>query len=465
MKSLKILTFFFLLTSIFNFSQTKEPQFTVVFLDNDRISEVNLDEKKFIEDFGKINDLLKTELKNTDTNQKIGVLCTFHKAGKPTYQIYSSPKLTSNFEKNLLGKLNSIEISNTKLVDFNILISQNFIENAEEIDGYKNPVNKIYDGYTNADIKTKFELNKKYAIEEVLPVLSQYQVIVEDKFAGVKNFGKLLQKTDYSKPQNIDLQTSKNYDYWRATMEMSLGNQLIPTSKIAVLISQGELDLANKYAEILKYFGDKESVSSHYLGELSWRLNEFNKSLNVEIEKGIAQHDKGNYQKALEVYNSILKVYPNSSWALYERYFTQNTLDIVNKKTGFNDRTFWDSSKVEIYKHNPVYMMDVHAKGEKEMYLLQRRLQINNLFKEKEKFLDDLYEYADIALDLEVYDFSAQLFWLSASYNKNLYEKALNRYLYCLEKLGVTNIKNNFDGDFSKIFSEIEKEKEKAMKK
>ena len=196
-----------------------------------------------------------------------------------------------------------------------------------------------------------------------------------------------------------------------------------------------------------------------------WRLHEFYKAVNDEVEKGITEHDKGNYEKALEIYDNILKDYPNSSWTLYEKYFTQNTLDIKNKKTGINDRDFWDASKGEIYKHNPVYMMDVHAKGEKEMYLLKRRFQINELFKENDKFLDDLYEYADISMDLGVYDFAAQMFWLSASYDEKHHEKALNRYLYCLEKLGVTNIKTNFEGDFSKIFSELEKEKEAAIKK
>lgn len=465
MKTLKQFILFLLLVSNFLFSQNKEPQFIAVFLDNDRISEVNLDESKFIDDFGKINNLLKLELKDTKDNQKIGVLCTFHKIGKPTYQIFSAPKVTKDFESNLLSKLNAIQISNTKIVDFNVLISINSGVKGDEIEGYKNPIDKKFDDYSIADLKTKLEFNKKYATEEVLPVLSQYQVIVEDKFQGVKNFGKLLQKTDYNKPQNIDLQTSKNYDYWRANMEMSLGNQLIPTSKIAMLVSQGELDYAFKYVEILKYFGEKESISTLYLDELYWRLSEFYKAVNNEVEKGIAEHDKGNYEKALEIYNNILNDYPNSSWTLYEKYFTQNTLDIKNKKTGINDRDFWDASKGEIYKHNPIYMMDVHAKGEKEMYLMKRRFQINELFKENDKFIDDLYEYADISLDLGVYDFAAQMFWLSASYDEKHHEKALNRYLYCLEKLGVTNLKTNFEGDFSKIFSDIEKEKEAAIKK
>ena len=65
MKTLKQFILFLLLISNFLFSQNKEPQFIAVFLDNDRISEVNLDESKFIDDFGKINNLLKLELKDT----------------------------------------------------------------------------------------------------------------------------------------------------------------------------------------------------------------------------------------------------------------------------------------------------------------------------------------------------------------------------------------------------------------
>ena len=41
---------------------------------------------------------------------------------------------------------------------------------------------------------------------------------------------------------------------------------------------------------------------------------------------------------------------------------------------------------------------------------------------------------------------------------------ALTKYLYCIEKLGVTDLKENFKGNYIALFKELEKEKEKEMK-
>lgn len=465
MKIAKSLLFTFLFSSSFLFSQNKEPQFTVKLLDNDRISKINLNENVFLDDFKKVIETLKSEFKDIPKEQKVSVLCVFHPKQNPSYSIFSSPKISPEKEKQVLEKLKTFN-SNTKIVDFPLIINFNCGDKGEkvnEIEDFIDPIKKKYENYANAGLKTKLELNKKYAVEEVLPVLSQYEIMVEDKFAGVKNFGNLVQKTNYNLPQQINLQTSNNQDYWRATMEMSLGNQLIPVSKIAMLISQGEIDYATKYAQILRIFSDKESIATNYLDEILWRLNEFSKTQNEEIEKGIVEHDKGNFQNAIDIYNNILKINPNSSWALYERYYSQNSLNLKNNPKE-DDRKFWDEQKIEIYKHDPLYNMDVRANNGKEAYLIFRRQEIGNLFKDKDKTLDDVYKFADISMDLNVYDFAAQLFWLSASHDKRNHEETLNKYLYCLEKLGVSNLKSNFKGDFTKIFAKIEKQKDEEMK-
>ncbi len=69
-------------------------------------------------------------------------------------------------------------------------------------------------------------------------------------------------------------------------------------------------------------------------------------------------------------------------------------------------------------------------------YLFFRRIEMNEFFKNDKEFLTDLYKYAEIATDLGVTDFAAQLFWLTASYSNDekLQEKSINSFLYCLEK-------------------------------
>lgn len=452
-----------LLTTINVFAQ-KEPQLTVTFLANDKISKVNVDEGKFIDSFKKITDLTNKEFADISENQKIALLMIFHKTGKPIIELYSNPKINVEKQTEFLKKLNKLDLENTKLVDFPMLISIN--SKLEDIrNDFKDlviPTEKKAQEYQNANLKQKYELNKKYAVQEVLPVLAAYQTIVEDKFVGVKNFGALITKTDFNISQDITILTSGNSDFWRAGMEMELGNQLVPITKIFALVSQGEFDHALKYIEIVRMFSSPKTYANDYLIALTERLKLFNEELNTEIQKGIEEHDKGEFEKAIGVYSEILKSYPNSAWTNYELFYSQNALDVKTGKVDLNNRESWDKSKITIYKHNPLYNMDVRANSGKEGYLLFRRHSINDLFKSKEEKLNDVYKYADIAMDLGVYDFAAQLFWYSFSYDKNTVD-SLPKFLYCLEKLNVKTLKENFKGNFKKEFEKIDEEKEKEM--
>ena len=318
--------------------------------------------------------------------------------------------------------------------------------------------------YENATLQQKFELNKTYAIKEVLPVLSGYQTIVEDKFAGVKNFGNLVTKTNFNEKQDILKLTANNSDFWRAIMEMETGNQLIPVTKIFMLISQGEFDYAIEYIEIVKMFSKNQTYADNYLEELSNRLKLFNEQLHSEINKGITEHDKGNFEKAILIYTDILNQYPNSAWANFELFYSQSELNKKNGKEKLNSIENWNQKKNNILDHNPFYGLPISSQNPEDAYLLFRRNSIRKLFKDENNRLDDIYTYANIAMDLKIYDFAAQLFWFSFSHSKNN-EDSIYKYLYCIEKLGVTNLKQNFKGNFEKEFSKIEKAKEKEMTK
>ncbi len=449
-----------------NLFAQSEPEISMNLLANDKIADINIDYDKFVTSFTETVKLTKKEFYGISKDQKIALLIVSHKTGKPTIKFYSKPTIDIIKEQSFVNQINALKFENTKLVDFPILITSNV--KSDELDNTFNeiisPIEKAKEEYSQADLKRKLELNKAWAINEVLPVLAGYQTIVEDKFPGVKNFGTLISKTNFSETQNIHKLTDNNSDYWRASMEMSSGNELIPETKIFMYVSQGELDYAMKYLEIVKIFASETSTVKQYLKELSWRLELFNKQLNGEIEKGVAEHDKGNYKNAIDIYTDILANYPNSAWALYEKFYSQNTLDVKNEKIKFGERGDFDNAKIDIYKHNPLYSMDVRANTGKESYLITRRDEISHLFKSKEETLTDIFKYADISMDLGVYDFAAQLFWYSFTYNKDKKTQSLNKFLYSIDKLGVTDLKQAFKGNFEKEFKKINSEKEKEMK-
>lgn len=320
---------------------------------------------------------------------------------------------------------------------------------------------KDFPAYEKADLKTKFALNKTYAAQ-ILPILSSYQTTVDEKFKGVRNFGNKVAATNFNVPQNVFALTSANSDYWRAVMEMESRNELIPVTKIYMLVSQGEFDHAWKYFEMASLVSKNDTYADAYLLNLQKRLQLFNTELAAAIQKGIVAHDKGDFEAAIAVYDDVIAQYPNSSWAHFERFYAQTELNNKNGNAAANSYEHWEKITQDVFGHNPLYNVQISAKDPLQAYLLYRRNSIDRLFADHKNLIKDMYEYGNIALDLEIYDFAAQMFWYAASFSDN--KAALYKFLYCLEKLGVKDLKRAFKGDFTQIFKDIDREKEKQMK-
>ncbi|MES2486512.1 MAG: hypothetical protein V4581_11285 [Bacteroidota bacterium] len=350
-------------------AQDDASKLTMLFLGNDKITEVNI---VSTEDFAKklepLFDVMEAEMKDLPKTQAVGVKITLHKTGVPTYEMFSDPKLNAKKVAEILNKVKAVKMGNTKIVDFPIFISFNAGVKAEKFK-VKTLAEERKTEFEAADLTTKVKLNKKWAAEEVLPVLAAYETSVEDKFAGVKAFGAAIAAKDFRKPQDVDKLTSNNPDYWRAVMEMSGGNQIIPVTKIFTMVAQAEFDYAGQFASLLRAFTDNEALATLYLDEVVWRKEQFNVTLDALINKGIAEHDKGSYAKAIAIYNEVLKDYPASAWAKYELYFSQNALDAQKSLVKQGDREQWLKAKVAIYGLNPLYDIDVNATTGREAWL------------------------------------------------------------------------------------------------
>ena len=442
------------------YSQEKKIKLELQLLSHEALIEVNFNQQEFIgytKQF--INEIRKT-FAQFKGKRDVLILQTFHKESKPTIRIYSRPELAKNETKKALIALKSIKATRSRIVDFSLLHfvkteggAQN--QKAKFIPEFKTPKAKVQSELKHADLATKYKLIKRWAITEVIPILAAFELKVDKKFAGVKAVGEIFKKTDFSKRQDIIKLTDKNHQYWRAILEMNVGNQLIPVSNIFMHISQGEFDYAGMYLDMINNFSRRKSGPYHLTEELNWRLKIFNKDVNKTIKEGIQLHDKEEFDKAIKVYNDLLKIYPNSAWANYELYYSKNTKNL--SKDAKSSKKEWDIAKKKIYKCNPLYPMNAQASTGREGYLL---------FKQKDDFGKDIIKYADIAMDLEVYGFSAQLYWWAfSSIPKKDYKSknVLSYFLYCLNELGDKEISKNFKGDFKKEFKTIDLERKKAM--
>ncbi len=442
----------------------EESQFNLVLLGNDHLVEVNIEQDSYIKQLGSLMDLMNQEFESVSTDQKIALHFISHKEGKPTVNLYAAPALDPKKHESVLAAIDALTFDNTKMVDFPIALILN-IENGDVSGAFKeiqSPEDLRKEAYKAGDLAYTYETTKQWAITEVLPVLAAFQLKAEEQFKGVRNTGELLKNTDFTTVQDHQKLFGANSDYWRGVMEMNIGNELVSASNIFALVAEGKFAIALNYLQISLFFADQKSNITRYLQELYWRIGFYTKISNEEMNLGIAEHDKGNFQEAMTIYNRILKVNPHSAWANYELYFSQNAMELKNGTTTIDDHSNWNKAKVIVYACDPMYEIQVTATTADEAYTMIRRQEINKLFQIKSQKLADVYKLADIALDLSVYDFAAQLYWYSFTFSKGENEIALTKFLYCLEKLGVTDLKENFKGNHEKEFKTVEKERQKA---
>ncbi|HLP10391.1 MAG TPA: hypothetical protein VK177_00565 [Flavobacteriales bacterium] len=453
-------------------AQEKNAELSIQFISDQTVAEVNFNEEAFLNYaklvVDKINELFEKETQQAD----VFIMQTFHPNASPSFEISARPALSKEREQKIRKELTSIKGIKSTLVDYTlaylVAVKEGFGESDKPfVPEIVLPDERAHAELVKADLKTTYELIRTWAAKEAIPVLAAFASKVDEQFAGVRAVGKILSKNDFSKNVDVVTLTEKNSDYWRAVLEMSPGNQLIPVSKMLMHIAKGEFSYAQSYLEMVSLISDEKTVPDRYMKEMKLRLQVFEKKFQDELGKGLLLHDTGKYADAIAVYEKLLKVYPYSPQAKYELYFSKNALEIETNKIDMNHRADWDAAKPLIYACNPMYSTDVRASNAREGYLLYRRNEINTLFKKDGELAEDMVKYADIALDLEVYPYAAQMYWLILSgIKKETYgdRNMMAHFLYCLDKMGHKALLDNFKDEIRAEFKNIAAEREKIMK-
>ncbi|MBL4752064.1 MAG: hypothetical protein JKY52_00480 [Flavobacteriales bacterium] len=470
----RIFTVLFVILTLCNisFAQNESVNLSIQFLSNEQVANVNFKQDPFGEHAKRVTEVLEPYFSGFEKEQEIVILETFHVDKKPTFHIHARPAMFVNDMEALKKKLTKLKGVKALHVRFHLayIIQLNGGSpdpQAPFVPLFKVPVKRAFERLEAAPLKGMKERIQKWANSEVLPILAAIEKASEAKMEGVRAVGAMVANTDISESTDVVALTEGNPDYWRGVLEMAPGNQLVTASKVFLHVAKGELDYAGKYLEVLNYFADPKTVAGYYFRELQWRLEVFQAELTARINGGIMMHDANHYKEAIATYKRILDDYPHSAWAMFELYYSRNTLKMYRKQADADDRSDWDASKGAIFKANPLYNMDVRALTAREGYMMQRRAHISELFKSESSFSKDFIELADISLDLEVYGFAAHVYWLvmSSIPRKEYPDRELMPYfLYCLDKLGEKDLKNNFEGDLEGDFKRIAEEREQLMK-
>ncbi len=462
---IRLFIFLACIPAYFSFSQsTVEVQLQL--LTPDVIGQPTIEVDSLSVWIGKVKSEIEAHFSDEKGGKQVLVVASIHRDKNPTMEVCSRPKIDNTVGDALLERIARIPAPRTRITDYSFIFIANINGGCEEdiefTPALLYPEQRDLTAFKELSLIEKKATLQSWIQTDVIPLLVHYYIIVDAQFDGVLQFGKMVEKGEYLS-KDVEQLTDLNPNYWRAIMEMEIANQLVPFTKVCLYIAKGEFDKAKRMIVLVDFFSDNSTLPAALHNAVSSRLEMLDRELENSINKGIAMHDKGKYNDAVNHYQKLLVDFPNSAWLNYERYFS-GTAEMHIDSTEVE----WNKWKGIIFRCDPMYHMNVRAKTGKEAYLLFRRQKINTLFQNADNTKQDLLEYADIAFDLENYAFAGQLYWFiftglqEKDYdNRNI----LAHFLYCIDKLGSGEYLVNFNGDFPAEFEKIEAERLKLMEK
>lgn len=330
------------------------------------------------------------------------------------------------------------------------------------------PEEEALNRFIAADLATQYHGIREWARGYALPLLAHHGENVDPKFVGVVSTARRIGALAPDEPIDVAALTYRRADYWRGVMEMAPGDELMASLPVFLHAAAGDIDQASTLLGIVLSFSRGDTLSAHLLQEFAARLGPFRRQLNTAVQNGVAFHDQGKFSEAIAAHEKTLAAYPNSAWARYELFFStvsRDGLDTRRKVKKANK--LWTKTAPSIYRCNPLSTAQFGGtRGE----LLDRLILHRLTNRPPEDFGERLGNFADAALRLEDYGPAAIVYWSALSSAQKLKglsflddspielngTDVLERYLYCLEKLGVPDWKSEFEGNFTAAFARLD---------
>lgn len=275
---------------------------------------------------------------------------------------------------------------------------------------------------------------------------------VDQKFAGVRAYGKALQGLDASQPWDLEALTVKNPDYWRATMEMVPQEPSVTFSNAYLCAMSGRLDRAKAWLMLGSLGMEPQWAKDR--DDLGKGIAQANAEIEAEIKKGIALHDAGKYKEALAAYDAILAGAPHNTWALYERSYALLASDEKGSAAAREDLYH------EIRELNPFY---AEAYQGTDHDVINRRLP--RLLKEVLPFVQGkadnalgLGDFAQGSEQIGIHDFAALAYWkLLLSGGQS--DQMMSHFFFNLKRLGLDPFVQSVAGaELLKLVAELDKQ-------
>lgn len=460
--------------------EKKKVEVSIVFLTEMNIVQLTVDVNPLVKWVRPAITAVEKRFAGETAQRSVVIQATLHKDRPADVEVAGQPALSDTEAKDLRRFIDAPNSPRTKIVDCTFRLVGQINGGPVGIAGPTDPKLRLVPRIRTPDerrlaafhaAKTaeKLELLRRWARSEALPILGVSASGVDARFVGVRDLGKRI--VDLGPPEfevklDVPAPTDHNPAYWRAMVEMAPGEPLVPMIRIALHAAKGEVDRARRYASVASFFDANKSASSRLLGEFREMMRLFYKDVESRISEGIALNDKGKLGEALAVYEGVLKDYPGSAWARYERVQTRIAMARKEGKPVEDALQDWPAARAAILGADPLYEMLAQAQGPEETYGLVLRMEIRTLFKDRKKTVQDVIRYADIARDLKDYGFAAFIYWNMLSRVKDEqfdHRELIERFLFCLNELGVKSIQENFQGDHAAAFARMQAERRKRI--
>ncbi|MBU2528981.1 hypothetical protein KKF70_06330 [bacterium] len=253
---------------------------------------------------------------------------------------------------------------------------------------------------------------------------------VDAQYKAIIKYGRVLRDLDLTKVLNPETITVRNPDFWLANMEMSAADPSIPMTCASLYALKGNLNRAKNWVFVgAPGMAQQHHANFNYLWDY---LKAVQNSQGAGISRGVKYHDKGDYSKAIEIYNEVIENFPLCVLAYYEKSFSMLMMD----KDGS------ESEREELYSTirdiDPFYF-EAYQGSNKEV-LEKMRILVSEVmpFLQLDKAEDSYKKFAYGCEKMGIHDFAAQAF-LKLMYSENS-EEMMVHFFYNLKQLGLGSL-------------------------
>ncbi len=444
-------------------------------LDHSGLITANFDSLEYATYQRNFEDTVRSFFSQFNTKLELKIIQTFDQNLDPYFTFSSKPILTDSLRSALEKKLTQLTPINARYLSFSnqyslVLNGGITARDMLFLPELSDPRQLRQNDYAFLDIKKNYEAVQSWIRTSALPLLIELMSSHPERLYSNTNV-----PFDFSgdaKQTALELITNANFDlFYRSSLPNFEDNpQLLIAIKTMRLAAKGQFDYAQLYIAMVYNFESRNSLVRYILDELSWRLAYY---FRLEGLLLAAAESQTNPNEKHALIDSILTVNPLSTGALYATIDpTRNHLT-----SSYPYLSQWQAYSTS----NPMYIFTRQSASKKEAYQNYLRITSYDLFMDPETYANAHAHYASLALEIEEYDFAADLYWMlsRAIGKKNDSEYAMGvaessesdekatktlyemRYAYALNAMGY---RTEADKKTKKSYTSLHKSFQKKMK-